>query len=121
MPPCWPKVPSLCAIKRDTLSHSAPVSSPSDAQQKTEPAKLGNASTPLADKAAELLEVTRSYIDEIRERSGEFEQLRQLPQDLAERMARVWLGVVPQHPPIMRTPAHNRRRAYCAMYSGEQR
>jgi alkylation response protein AidB-like acyl-CoA dehydrogenase len=49
---------------------------------------LGNVSTRLADKAAELIEVTGGYIDEIRERSDEFEQLRQLPQDLAERMAR---------------------------------
>ena len=29
--------------------------------------------------------------------------------------------VVPQQPPMILTPAHSRRRAYCAIYSGEQR
>ena len=30
-------------------------------------------------------------------------------------------GVVPQQPPTIFTPAQMKRRAYCAMYSGEQR
>ena len=37
------------------------------------------------------------------------------------RSSRMCSGVVPQQPPMMRTPAHRKRRAYCAMYSGEQR
>ena len=31
------------------------------------------------------------------------------------------LGVVPQHPPTILTPASRNRRAYCDMYSGEHR
>ena len=33
----------------------------------------------------------------------------------------MWSGVVPQQPPMILTPAQSRRRAYCAMYSGEHR
>ncbi len=40
---------------------------------------------------------------------------------MAERMARMWLGVVPQHPPTTCTPAAMDLRAKLAMYSGEQR
>lgn len=49
---------------------------------------LENASTRPADKAAGLIRTAGGYLEEIRQRSEEFEQLRQLPQDLAERMAR---------------------------------
>ena len=37
------------------------------------------------------------------------------------RISLMCSGVVPQQPPTMRTPAHSKRRAYCAMYSGEHR
>ena len=40
---------------------------------------------------------------------------------MAERMARMWLGVVPQQPPTICTPAAMALRAKLAMYSGEQR
>ncbi len=40
---------------------------------------------------------------------------------MAERMARMWLGVVPQHPPTICAPAAMALRAKLAMYSGEQR
>ena len=40
---------------------------------------------------------------------------------IAERMARVWLGVVPQQPPTNCAPAAIALRAKLAMYSGEQR
>jgi len=36
-------------------------------------------------------------------------------------MCRTCSGVVPQHPPTRRTPLAMNRRAYDAMYSGEQR
>ncbi len=39
----------------------------------------------------------------------------------ASRIARMCAGVVPQHPPITRTPACAKRRAYSAKYSGEAR
>ena len=40
---------------------------------------------------------------------------------MAERMARMWLGVVPQQPPTICAPAAMALRAKLAMYSGEQR
>ena len=40
---------------------------------------------------------------------------------VSERISLMCSGVVPQQPPMIFTPAHSRRRAYCAMYSGEQR
>ncbi len=40
---------------------------------------------------------------------------------VSERISLMCSGVVPQQPPMILTPAHSRRRAYCAMYSGEQR
>ena len=40
---------------------------------------------------------------------------------VSERISLMWSGVVPQQPPITLTPAQSRRRAYCAMYSGEHR
>ena len=40
---------------------------------------------------------------------------------VSERISLMCSGVVPQQPPITFTPAHSRRRAYCAMYSGEHR
>ena len=40
---------------------------------------------------------------------------------MAERMARMWLGVVPQQPPTNCAPAAMALRAKLAMYSGEQR
>ena len=36
-------------------------------------------------------------------------------------ICRMCSGVVPQQPPTRRTPASMKRRAYDAMYSGEQR
>ena len=47
--------------------------------------------------------------------------LRGCRERVSERISLMWSGVVPQQPPITLTPAHSRRRAYCAMYSGEQR
>jgi hypothetical protein len=40
---------------------------------------------------------------------------------VSEQINLMWSGVVPQQPPMMRTPAQSSRRAYCAIYSGEQR
>ena len=40
---------------------------------------------------------------------------------MADFMARMWLGVVPQQPPMNCTPARTNLRAKLAMYSGEQR
>ncbi len=39
----------------------------------------------------------------------------------SERISLMCSGVVPQQPPTILTPAHSKRRAYCAMYSGEHR
>ena len=39
----------------------------------------------------------------------------------ASAICRICSGVVPQHPPTKRTPEAMKRRAYDAMYSGEQR
>ena len=40
---------------------------------------------------------------------------------IAERIARIWFGVVPQQPPTICAPAAIALRAKLAMYSGEQR
>ena len=40
---------------------------------------------------------------------------------LRARISLMWSGVVPQQPPITFAPAQMKRRAYCAMYSGEER
>ena len=40
---------------------------------------------------------------------------------IADRMARMWLGVVPQQPPTICAPAAMALRAKLAMYSGEHR
>jgi hypothetical protein len=36
-------------------------------------------------------------------------------------IAATWAGVVPQQPPIRRTPASTKRRAYSAKYSGVEK
>src|SRR5689334_21045649 len=40
---------------------------------------------------------------------------------VSDRISLMCSGVVPQQPPTILTPAQSRRRAYCDIYSGEQR